>query len=69
MGRQSVGNWTGIRGTIPNGFSTNPQFKLVVEPTVENDGPWLYTDEDWIPHGAGWLSALAHMRWTRFLRG
>jgi hypothetical protein len=69
VGRRWVGNWTGIRGTIPNGFSANPQFQLVVEPTVETDGPRLYTDEDWIPHAAGWLSALVKLRQTQWFRG
>jgi hypothetical protein len=59
VGRRSVGNWSGIHGTIVNGFSANPQFQLVVEPTRANDGPWMYTDEDWIPHSGGWLSGLS----------
>ena len=49
IGTKYVGNWTDIIGTIPNGFDVNPQFELVVEPTLENDEPRLYTDEDWIP--------------------
>ena len=62
VGRRSVGGWTDIRGTIVNGFSTNPQFTLQVPPAVENDGPWLFTDEDWIPHAGGFLSAVALIR-------
>jgi hypothetical protein len=62
VGRRWTGNWTGIRGTVPNGFDVNPQFQLVVEPTVENDEPLLYTDEDWIPHGAGFLAGLTALR-------
>lgn len=62
IGRKHVGAWTKIKGTIPNGFNVNPQFQLAIKPTVETDGPWLYTDEDWIPHAAGWISALAHLR-------
>jgi hypothetical protein len=62
IGNRSVGIWTDIKGTIPNGFDVNPQFQLVVKPTAEADGPWLYTDEDWIPHAAGWLSALTYLR-------
>ena len=62
VGRRSVGCWTNIRGTIPNGFDTNPQFRLEVVPSVENDIPRLYTDEDWIPHGAGWITAPAFLR-------
>ncbi len=66
VGRRYTGNWTGIRGTIPNGFDVNPQFQLVVEPTVENDEPKLFTDEDWIPHGAGFIAGLATLRKHKF---
>ncbi len=62
VGRRSVGGWTDIPGTIVNGFSTNPQFTLQVTPGRENDGPWLFTDEDWVPHAGGFLSAVAVMR-------
>jgi hypothetical protein len=62
VGRRQVGGWTSIRGTIVNGFSTNPQFTLQVPPTRDNDGPWLYTDEDWVPHAGGFLSAVAAIR-------
>lgn len=68
IGQRSVKCWTGIPGTIPNGFSANPQFQLVVKPTQANDGPWLYTDEDWIPHAAGWISALSTLRDIKFFR-
>ncbi|TVR52048.1 MAG: hypothetical protein EA426_19320 [Spirochaetaceae bacterium] len=66
VGTRYTGNWTGIRGTIPNGFDVNPQFQLVVEPTVENDEPKLFTDEDWIPHGAGFIAGLATLRKHKF---
>lgn len=67
VGRRSVGNWTGIRGTIPNGFCVNRQFQLEVEPSKEVDEPLRFTDEDWIPHAAGYLIALATVRnLTRF---
>lgn len=69
IGTRSVGSWTGIRGTIVNGFSTNHQFQIAVKPCREEDGPWKYTDEDWIPHGAGWVSALAHLREREFFAG
>lgn len=62
VGRRSVGGWAGIPGTIVNGFATNPQFTLQVPPTRANDGPWLFTDEDWIPHAGGFLSAVAVLR-------
>ena len=67
VGTRYTGNWTDIRGTIPNGFDVNPQFELVVAPTLENDEPLLYTDEDWIPHSAGYISALAHLRRQKVL--
>jgi hypothetical protein len=62
IGQRSVGCWTGIKGTIPNGFNVNHQFQFDVTPSRETDGPWLYTDEDWIPHSGGWMSALAYLR-------
>ena len=62
VGRRCVGGWSDIRGTILNGFATNPQFTLQIPPTRENDGPWLFTDEDWVPHAGGFLSAVAVMR-------
>ena len=62
VGRRWTGCWTGIRGTVPNGFDVNPQFRLVVEPSPEKDEPLLYTDEDWIPHGAGFLAGLTALR-------
>jgi hypothetical protein len=69
IGRRSVEGWTDIRGTIPNGFDVNPQFTLTVRPTRANDRPRLWTDEDWIPHSGGWLSALARLREVRFFKG
>jgi hypothetical protein len=69
VGQRSVGAWTDIKGTIPNGFCTNPQFQLVVEPTVANDAPRLWTDEDWIPHSGAWISAVAILRDIRFFKG
>lgn len=62
VGRRWTGNWTGIRGTVPNGFDVNPQFQLVVQPSRDRDEPLLYTDEDWIPHGAGFLAGLTALR-------
>jgi hypothetical protein len=44
VGRRWTGCWTGIRGSVPNGFSVNPQFQLVVEPDIEKDEPLLYTE-------------------------
>ncbi len=62
VGRRWTGCWKRIRGTVPNGFDVNPQFQLVVEPSLEKDEPLLYTDEDWIPHGAGFLAGLTALR-------
>jgi len=64
IGRRSVGNWTGIVGTIPNGFNVNPQFKFEIPASKEADEPRLYTDEDWIPHGAGFLAGVSAIRST-----
>lgn len=62
VGHRSVGGWAGIPGSIINGFCTNPQFTLQVKPNRDNDGPWFLTDEDWIPHAGGFLSAVAVLR-------
>lgn len=65
IGNRFVHSWSRIPGTIPNGFSVNPQFQLVVEPKRENDRPRFFTDEGWIPHGAGWVSAMTALRARR----
>jgi hypothetical protein len=56
-----AGTWFATRGVICNGFSTGKQFVYDVEPKKANDGPFSLTDEDWIPHSAGWLTALVRM--------
>lgn len=62
IGRNSVRTWSKIPGSIGSGLCTNRQFHMEVEPTVENDIPSRYSDEDWIPHAGGFLSGLAHLR-------
>ncbi len=62
IGKQWAQSWSKIPGSIPNGFATNLQFQLKVEPRRENDAPRYYTDEDWIPHAGGFLSGLANLR-------
>lgn len=62
VGNQRAGNWMSIRGSICNGFSVGDQFRFDVEPTAAVDGPHAFTDEDWITHAGGWLSALARLQ-------
>lgn len=62
IGLHSVKTWSQIPGSIGNGFCTNRQFQFEVQPTPENDGPWRYADEDWVPHAGGWVSGLTHLR-------
>ncbi|ANE45748.1 hypothetical protein SY83_04920 [Paenibacillus swuensis] len=66
VGRRYTGVWADIKGSIPNGFSVNPQFRLEVKPSQATDGPHQFTDEDWIPHGAGWVSAVTYLRYVKF---
>lgn len=66
VGNRYAGGWNDIVGTICNGFDVNPQFQFRVPPAAAYDSPKLFTDEDWIPHAAGWISALARMRQRRF---
>ena len=61
IGRRWAGTWFQTRGVICNGFSTGKQFVYDVEPKKENDGPFSLTDEDWIPHSAGWLTGLMRL--------
>lgn len=62
IGKRWAGTWFQTRGSVCNGFSTGAQFVFDSEPKKENDGPLSFTDEDWIPHSAGWLSGLMRMR-------
>jgi hypothetical protein len=61
VGNHWAGTFFGTRGVICNGFSTGEQFKHDVAPKRENDGPFSFTDEDWIPHSAAWLTALVRI--------
>lgn len=61
IGKRWAGTWFQTRGVICNGFTTGEQFKYDVEPKKENDGPFSFTDEDWIPHSAGWLTGLMRL--------
>jgi hypothetical protein len=62
VGLRSVNTWSQIHGSIGSGFCTNRQFQLEVEPTLANDIPLRYSDEDWIPHAGGWVSGLTYLR-------
>jgi hypothetical protein len=62
VGKRSAGSWFATRGVICNGFTTGRQFVYDVAPLKANDRPASFTDEDWIPHSAGWLTALIRMR-------
>ena len=61
IGDRWAGTWFQTRGVICNGFSTGKQFVYDVPPKKENDGPFSLTDEDWIPHSAGWLTGLMRL--------
>lgn len=61
IGKRWAGTWFQTRGVICNGFSTGEQLKYDMEPKKENDGPFSFTDEDWIPHSAAWLTGLMRL--------
>jgi hypothetical protein len=63
VGDRWFGGWSGIAGTISNGFSADTQFQISA-PLASTDGPNFFTDEDWIVHSGGWLSAIAYSRKT-----
>lgn len=62
VGERWAGTWFNTRGVICNGFSAGTQFKFDIDPTKENDGPFSFTDEDWIPHSAAWLTGLMRLK-------
>ncbi|BDD01933.1 hypothetical protein [Persicobacter psychrovividus] len=55
IGNRTFGTWFQSRGVITSGFSVGAPFVLDVMATKENDRPQSFTDEEWIPHSAGWL--------------
>jgi hypothetical protein len=61
IGKRWAGTWFQTRGVICNGFSTGEQFKYDIKPERENDGPFSFTDEDWIPHSAAWLTGILRL--------
>jgi hypothetical protein len=60
IGDEFIGGWTKIPGSICNGFESDPQFTFTT-PRAQEDGPFYSTDEDWITHTGGWLSALGRL--------
>ena len=61
VGARFAGSWLNFRGTVTNGFSVGEQFHFDAAATRENDGPHSLSDEDWIPHAAGLVSALCRV--------
>lgn len=61
IGDEFIGSWTKVPGAICNGFESDKQF-VFTEPKRETDGPFYFTDEDWITHSGGWLCALSRLR-------
>lgn len=66
IGSRWAGSWFATRGVIANGFATGHQFVYDTDPRRSEDAPSSFTDEDWIPHTAGWLTGLA--RWRKLRR-
>jgi hypothetical protein len=62
VGGRSAGTWTGIRGTVCNGFDSDEQFRFNAPPTTSTDGPFMFTDEDWITHNGAWLAAVSRLK-------
>ncbi|TKG95143.1 hypothetical protein EYV94_10555 [Puteibacter caeruleilacunae] len=60
VGDEYIGSWTKIPGTICNGFESDAQFH-VETPRKSTDAPKVFTDEGWITHSGGWLSALSRL--------
>jgi hypothetical protein len=58
IGARSIEVWSGIAGSIGNGFNANPQFRLRHLDDL-TDAPAYETHEDWLVHNGSWLSGLA----------
>jgi len=58
LGALSSEAWSGIPGSIGNGFCATPQFQLDHLDDVV-DAPRYQTEEDWLVHNGSWLSGLA----------
>lgn len=65
VGNKYVRVWSRIPGAVANGFSRNVQFQFTMKPSKSSDEPKYFCDEDWIPHGSGFLKALAMLRIKR----
>ncbi|MCC5928849.1 MAG: hypothetical protein JJU28_06355 [Cyclobacteriaceae bacterium] len=61
VGQRWAGTWFQTRGVICNGFSNGEQFKYDIPVKKEYDAPLSFTDEDWIPHSAGWITGLVKL--------
>jgi hypothetical protein len=60
IGAKSLEPWTGIPGSIANGFCANPQFKLAhLDDCV--DLPEHLSLEDWILYNGQWLSGISEV--------
>jgi hypothetical protein len=64
VGREHRGGWTGIPGTICNGFAATPQF-TVEPPRAETDVPAHLHDEGYIAHSLPFVAALGRLRASR----
>lgn len=62
IGNRWAGTWFQTRGVVCNGFSNGEQFKFDILVKKENDAPDSFTDEDWIPHSAGWVTGLTRLK-------
>lgn len=61
IGTRTKGSWTGIPGTICNGFSSSKQFRI--EPiSTETDLPIHFDDEGYIAHSLPFVAALVRLK-------
>lgn len=60
IGAQRTEVWSGIPGSIGNGYCANAQFRLGHLDDLA-DAPAFRTDEDWLVHNGSWLSGLAEV--------
>ena len=60
IGLRSKGSWTGIPGSVCNGFSAGKQFRIKPA-SATNDKPVYFNDEDYIAHTLPYVAALSRL--------
>lgn len=61
IGKRNQKSWSKISGSVCNGFSSSPQFRMTA-PNAETDIPKYMDDEGYLAHSIPFISALARLK-------